>query len=55
MQGLDLANIDCSQQESLTSVASNMEDLADFIDEVGLDNLKTQFGIEALFDINGLN
>merc|ERR1712106_209521 len=41
----DFMNLDCNNPGDLTTIAQSLEDIADLIDEVGLETLKDQIGI----------
>ena len=45
MKDIDVGDLDCSDQD-LISAAGSMEDLANIIQEVGLENLKRQLGVD---------
>merc|ERR1712123_88208 len=42
-------NLDCNKPGDFTSIAQSLEDIADLIDEVGIETLKKQIGITDLF------
>ena len=45
MKDIDVGDLDCDA-EDLNSAAASMEDLANIIQEVGIENLKQQLGVE---------
>ena len=45
MKDIDVGDLDCSGTD-LNGAASSMEDLANIIQEVGIDTLKLQLGVE---------
>ena len=45
MKDIDVGDLDCDA-EDLNSAAASMEDLANIIQEVGIENLKRQLGVE---------
>ena len=45
MKDIDVGDLDCDT-EDLNSAAASMEDLANIIQEVGIENLKQQLGVE---------
>ena len=45
MKDIDVGDLDCSASD-LNGAASSMEDLANIIQEVGIDTLKLQLGVE---------
>ena len=50
MKDLDLGYNSCTEKQDLASAADNMDDLANIIEEVGMENLRKQLGINVLFD-----
>lgn len=50
MKDLDLGYDSCSGRQDLASAADNMEDLANIIEDVGMDNLRKQLGFNVAFD-----
>jgi len=45
MKDIDVGDLDCSASD-LNGAASSMEDLANIIQEVGIETLKLQLGVE---------
>ena len=45
MKDIDVGDLDCSGTD-LNGAAASMEDLANIIQEVGIDTLKLQLGVE---------
>ena len=50
MKDLDLGYNSCTGKQDLASAADNMDDLANIIEEVGMENMRKQLGINVLFD-----
>ena len=50
MKDLDLRYNSCTGKQDLASAADNMEDLANIIEDVGMDNLRKQLGLNLAFD-----
>ena len=50
MKDLDFGYNSCTGKQDLASAADNMDDLANIIEEVGMENLRKQLGINVLFD-----
>jgi len=44
-----LGNVECNRPGDFSVVAQTLEDIADLIDEVGIDSLKSQLGLSELF------
>jgi len=49
MDSSDLGNVECNRPGDFSVVAQTLEDIADLIDEVGIDSLKGQLGLSELF------
>lgn len=50
MKDLDFGYNSCTGKQDLASAADNMEDLANIIEDVGMDNLRKQLGLNLAFD-----
>ena len=49
VDNLGLGDLDCNSPGDLTKAASTLEEIATLIDEIGLENLQQQLGINLPF------
>ena len=50
MKDLKFGYNSCAENQDLASAADNMDDLANIIQDIGMDNFKEQLGIKMDFD-----
>ena len=49
IENLGIGNLDCNSPGDLTKAANTLEEVATLIDEIGLDSLQQQLGINLPF------
>ena len=49
VDGLDLGTLDCDSPGDFSLAAQTLDDLADVIEDVGIENLQEQLGVDLSF------